>query len=105
MAIFSKVLTSSDILRRLSMPENTLKAFPPAQKGHEIILPVKDDAGILWSFRCRIPAIGFSKPVVFGNWFKFVRSKDLKPGDTIVLYKEMDKSSGAQYKIEVKKRD
>ncbi|KAG8646137.1 hypothetical protein MANES_10G126325v8, partial [Manihot esculenta] len=99
---FSKILTSSDILRRLSIPENSVKAFPSAQK---IILHVKDDSGNVWSFRCRIPAIGFSKPVVFGNWFKFVRSKDLKPRDTIVFYKEMDECSGAQYKIEVKKRD
>ncbi|KAF2319894.1 hypothetical protein GH714_020152 [Hevea brasiliensis] len=105
MAIFSKILTNSDVMRRLSIPENSIKAFPPAQKGHEIILHVKDDNGTVWKFRCRMPAIGFSKPVVFGNWFQFVRSKDLKPGDMIVFYKEMDEDNGAQYKIEVKKRE
>ncbi|KAG8650272.1 hypothetical protein MANES_07G021750v8 [Manihot esculenta] len=62
-----------DVLGRLSVPETCMKEFPPAQKGHEITLHVKDDSGTVWTFRCRIPAIGFSKPVVYGDWFQFVR--------------------------------
>ncbi|KAF2319895.1 hypothetical protein GH714_020162 [Hevea brasiliensis] len=110
MVMFSKILTSVDITRRLSAPENCIRALPPAEKGQEMSLHVKDkETGVIWTFRCKIPAegipaVGFSKPFVFGNWFQFVRSKDLKPGDMIVFYKEMDdEGTGAQYKIEVKK--
>ncbi|EEF29362.1 conserved hypothetical protein [Ricinus communis] len=105
MAMFSKVLQCPDIERGLSVPEACIKAFQPTDKGTEMNLQVRDESGIVRTFRCRIP-IGLNpKPVVFGDWLQFVRSKDLKQGDAITFYKEKDHATGADYRITVKKRE
>ncbi|KAJ9189281.1 hypothetical protein P3X46_000593 [Hevea brasiliensis] len=105
MLVFLKIRTSIDITRRLSVPENCIRALPPAEKGQEMSLHVKDnETGVVWTFRCKIPAEGYSKPVIFGDWLQFTRTKDLRPGNWVAFHQEMDEATEAQYKIEVKKR-
>jgi len=59
----------------------------------------------VWTFRCRVPPGGGSKPALSGDWFSFVRSKDLKAGDAIeiALDREKDQAGGSQFTIKVKK--
>jgi hypothetical protein len=61
--------------------------------------------GQVWTFRCRVPPGGGSKPALSGDWFSFVRSKDLKAGDAIeiALDREKDQAGGSQFTIKVKK--
>ncbi|KAJ6932365.1 hypothetical protein NC651_007945 [Populus alba x Populus x berolinensis] len=72
---------------------------------HEAYLKFKDEDGQVWTFRCRVPPGGGSKPALSGDWFLFVRSKDLKVGDEIeiALDREKDQAGGSQYTIKVKK--
>ncbi|KAJ6342878.1 hypothetical protein OIU78_010738 [Salix suchowensis] len=79
----TKTLITSDIERRLLLPENCLKNFP---RGRETFLKIRDEDGIVWTFRCRIPPGNHSKPALYGEyWSAFVRQKGLKAGDIIVI--------------------
>ncbi|XVF01166.1 hypothetical protein REPUB_Repub04eG0064900 [Reevesia pubescens] len=103
MELFAKVLTHTDVERRLSCPSGCLPALPWSEGCHGIILQVKDDAGILWNFGCIVRSGVVKKPVIVSGWIQFVQSKDLHTGDIVILYKEDDIITGAHYKIEVKK--
>jgi len=61
--------------------------------------------GHVWTFSCRVPPGRGSKPALSGDWFSFVRSKDLKAGDAIeiALDREKDQAGGSQFTIKVKK--
>ncbi|XVE93265.1 hypothetical protein REPUB_Repub01dG0175700 [Reevesia pubescens] len=104
MAVFVKVLTITDVERRLSFPD---RCIPDLQRfeGCQIMLPVKDDAGMLWNFGCVIRYGSVRKLVIVTGWIQFVQSKDLHEDDVVVLYKEDDVVTGAHYKIEVKRSD
>jgi hypothetical protein len=67
---FTKKLDSTDVQRRLTLPENCLKDFP---KDHEANLKFKDEEGQVWTFRCRVSPGRSSKPALSGDWFSFVR--------------------------------
>ena len=93
----TKTLATTDIERRLLLPENCLKNFP---RGHETFLKIRDEEGIVWTFRCRIPPGNHSKPALYGKWFLFVRQKGLKAGDIIVIvFNKVE----AHFEIKVKK--
>nr|TKR79471.1 hypothetical protein D5086_0000272100 [Populus alba] len=99
---FTKKLNDIDIERRLLLSENCIKDFP---RGHEAYLKFKDEDGQVWTFRCRVPPGGGSKPALSGDWFLFVRSKDLKVGDVIeiALDREKDQAAGEQFTIKIMK--
>ncbi|XVF01169.1 hypothetical protein REPUB_Repub04eG0065200 [Reevesia pubescens] len=103
MELFAKVLTHTDVERRLLCPDRCLRALPWSEGSHGIILQVKDDAGILWNFGFILRSGVVKKPVIVSGWIQFVQSKDLHTGDIVILYKEDDIITGAHYKIEVKK--
>jgi hypothetical protein len=80
--------------------------FTVSQKDeHEAYLKFKDEDGQVWTFRCRVPPGGRSKPALSGDWFLFVHSKDLKVGDEIeiALDREKDQAGGSQFTVKVKK--
>ena len=91
---FTKKLNDIDIERRLLLSENCIKDFP---RGHEAYLKFKDEDGQVWTFRCRVPPGGGSKPALSGDWFSFVRSIE------IALDRERDQAGGSQFTIKVKK--
>nr|TKS04622.1 hypothetical protein D5086_0000140910 [Populus alba] len=98
---FTKKLNNIDVERRLLLSENCINDFP---RGHEAYLKFKDEDGQVWTFRCRAPPVGGS-PALYGDWFLFVRSKDLKAGDVIemALDREKDQAAAEQFTIKVKK--
>jgi hypothetical protein len=99
---FTKKLDSTDVQRRLTLPENCLKDFP---RDHEANLKFKDEEGQVWTFRCRVSPRGSSKPALSGDWFSFVRKKGLRTGDVIVIISdnEKDVAAGEHFKIKIKK--
>ncbi|KAG5248472.1 hypothetical protein OIU78_014630 [Salix suchowensis] len=101
--IFTKKLNNIDIERRIVLSENLIKDFP---RGHEAYLKFKDEDGRVWTFRCRVPPGGSSRPALSGDWFVFVRSKQLKVGDVIeiALDREKDRTGVDQFTIRFKKQ-
>ncbi|KAB5563695.1 hypothetical protein DKX38_003749 [Salix brachista] len=99
--IFTKKLSNIDIERRIVLSENLIKGFP---RGHEAYLKFKDEDGKVWTFRCRVPPGGSSRPALSGDWFLFVRSKQLKVGDVIeiALDREKDRAGVEQFTIRLK---
>jgi len=85
---------NSDVERRLLLSENCIREFP---RDHEAYLKFKDEDGQAWTFRCRVPPGGGSKPALSGDWFSFVRSIE------IALDREKDEAGGSQFTIKVKK--
>ena len=106
MAIFSKVLKDQDVNRSLSVPETCIKAFQRLEKGTDTNLRVKDESGIIWTFRCRVPSGLLPTTEFYGDWLQYVRSKDLKQGDEIIFSEVKDRATsiGADYKIEARKK-
>ncbi|TYI41251.1 hypothetical protein ES332_A01G006800v1 [Gossypium tomentosum] len=109
MEIFATVLTITDIERRLSVSNGCLllQALSHFNGCHgRIVLNVKDDEGTFWNFRCLIRTERYGpKLVIVSGWIDFVRTKDLRQGDIVVLFREEDVIAGMEYKIEVKKKN
>ncbi|EOX98130.1 hypothetical protein SCA6_006377 [Theobroma cacao] len=103
MKLFSKLLSQTDIRKRLSIPMKSFQSFPRFKAAHALDLQVKDESGVLWQFRLCIRKKNYLKPVFSTGWGKFVQSKNLQVGDKVKLYKEADQASGAQFKIKAKK--
>ncbi|XP_022748855.1 auxin response factor 22-like [Durio zibethinus] len=101
MEIFTKVLTTADVERRLSSPDICEPALPRSQGCHVMVLQVQDDTGNLWNFGYEIQPGVRPKLVLVSGWIQFIRSKGLRNGDIVILYKE----EGAHYKIRVERSD
>uniref|UniRef100_U5FWZ0 TF-B3 domain-containing protein n=1 Tax=Populus trichocarpa TaxID=3694 RepID=U5FWZ0_POPTR len=94
MAKFSKLVTKTDIHKRLSMRSSHVRDFP------EI-----DESGFVWTFQCSTRKKGHPKPVLAKGWLTFVRHKELKAGDRVKFFKVKDQSDTATpfYRIEAEK--
>ncbi|XWS54860.1 hypothetical protein CRYUN_Cryun10bG0125800 [Craigia yunnanensis] len=105
MELFSKLLTQTDIERRLSVPNQVLHLFPILDGDHRYAdLQVKDNSGGLWTFRCIWRDGIYAKPVFSKGWLEFVYAKSLKIYDKVVLYKEKDVEAAVPYRIEVTRK-
>ncbi|XVF00585.1 hypothetical protein REPUB_Repub04eG0013100 [Reevesia pubescens] len=93
MAIFSKILTKTDIEKRLSIPSKHLKSFPCFN------FQARDESGKVWPLQCTIRKEKYLKPVISRGWLEFVRSNKVQISDKITFYGE----SRGQYRIKVKK--
>ncbi|KAF9690235.1 hypothetical protein SADUNF_Sadunf01G0174400 [Salix dunnii] len=98
----TKKLNSTDVERRLLLPENCLQDL---RSDLESNLKFKDEEGQVWTFRCRASSGGRSKPAFYGDWFTFVRVKGLRVGDVVVIIsdKEKNMAAGGSFKIKIKK--
>ncbi|XVF24127.1 hypothetical protein REPUB_Repub13aG0100500 [Reevesia pubescens] len=100
--LFSKVLTSTDIGKRLAIPTRCLKQFTPEKGNYYTSVQVEDESGRIWNFGYRARKMNYPKPVFCQGWREFVISKKLCVGDGVNFYKDM-KSKGL-YKIELARR-
>ncbi|KAL4271440.1 hypothetical protein GQ457_13G007470 [Hibiscus cannabinus] len=101
--IFSKLLTQTDIERRLSVPTRILYLFHFLDDGHRSAdLRVTDAGGDVWTFRCIWRDGAYAKPVLSKGWLEFVYAKKLKMYDKVVLYGDKD-GDGVTYRIEVRR--
>ena len=83
MAEFSKLLTKTDIHKRLSLPTKFFKSLPSLEGVHAVSFEAMDEGGSVWTFQCYSREEGHPKPVLSKGWLEFVRNKKLKVGDTI----------------------
>ncbi|XVE66905.1 hypothetical protein DITRI_Ditri08aG0117600 [Diplodiscus trichospermus] len=105
MELFSKLLTQTDIERRLSVPTNILYLLPFLDGDHRYVdLQVKDSSGGLWTFRCICRDGIYAKPVFSKGWLEFVNAKNLKIHDKVVVYKEKDVEAATPYRIKAKRK-
>ncbi|KAJ6359376.1 hypothetical protein OIU76_000998 [Salix suchowensis] len=83
MVEFSKLLTSTDIQKRLSLSTKLFKSLPSFNGSHVQYLQAMDESGFVWNFKCSTRKKGHPKPVLSKGWLAFVRNKKLKVGDKI----------------------
>ncbi|KAF5732111.1 hypothetical protein HS088_TW18G00800 [Tripterygium wilfordii] len=103
MAFFEKLLTSTDVDKRLSVPTRCLPYFEGLIEGsHAVDLKVEDEKGQLMTFCCTTRKKGYKKPVFTRGWSEYVRRKKLKVGDKIIFRQSED--GGSVYKIEAQRR-
>ncbi|KAJ6672843.1 hypothetical protein OIU85_014116 [Salix viminalis] len=88
MAEFSKLLTKTDIQKRLSLPTKFFKPPPSFKGSHVQDLQAIDESGFVWSFQCSTRKKGHPKPVLSKGWLAFARHKELKNGDRVKFLKE-----------------
>ncbi|OMO92221.1 hypothetical protein COLO4_17739 [Corchorus olitorius] len=99
--IFSKILTKTDVEKRLAVPSKHLKCFPRF-KGHEHAVNIEaidDQSGKICVFQCSIRKKNHLKPVISKGWVQYVRNRQLRVGDKVKFYRE----AGGNYRIKVKK--
>ncbi|KAJ0043074.1 hypothetical protein Pint_18167 [Pistacia integerrima] len=100
MEVCSKIATLTDTRNRLELPIETLNHIVFPQGQHYVDLLVTDSSGQPWTFSCCKRREGYPKPCLRTGWLVFVRSKDVRIGDRIIL-RRLD---GGEFKIEVKRR-
>ncbi|KAE8703142.1 Detected protein of unknown function [Hibiscus syriacus] len=102
--IFSKLLTQTDIERRLSVPTRILYFLPFMDGRRYADLRVKDVGGHLWTFRCIWRDGEYAKPVFSKGWLEFVYAKNLRMYDKVELYVEKDvDEADVAYRIVVRR--
>ncbi|KAF5725858.1 hypothetical protein HS088_TW23G00588 [Tripterygium wilfordii] len=103
--IFSKILTKTDVEKRLSLPTKSLKSLPSFEVGRRcnVEFQAMDGNGRLWRFGCIIRKKGHPKPVLSKGWIAFVAHNKLQIGDQVKFYQEIANPGASQYKVEVKK--
>ncbi|GMI87914.1 hypothetical protein HRI_002460700 [Hibiscus trionum] len=105
MQIFSKYLTQTDCLKRLSIPSRVLSSFPEFHGGHAVDLLVTYET-VEWPLVCTVRRIGrYKKPVLSKGWRRFVLGNGLNVGDRLTFHKEDDESnsSSLHYRVELKR--
>ena len=112
MAIFSKLLTQDDVEKRLQVPIEWMAILPPfGGLGQEVELAVVDGAGgLFWEFqlvavekRSIIGVPNWSLYVKPDGWLRFVRYRELKVGDKIILELQENKFRGTKYVIKAQR--
>ncbi|KAF9671129.1 hypothetical protein SADUNF_Sadunf12G0015400 [Salix dunnii] len=103
MAEFTKLLTNTDVQKRLSLPTKFFKSLPSFNGSHAQDLHAVDESGFVWTFKCSTRKKGHPKPVLSKGWLAFVRNKKLKVGDTI-KFSVLDPTAAALfYRVQAEK--
>ncbi|GMJ08253.1 hypothetical protein HRI_004494500 [Hibiscus trionum] len=97
--MFSKLLTATDIKKRLAIPAKILPSLPAFNGSHAIKIHLLYGTRT-WPIICTVRKKGYKKPVFSGGlWRDFVIGSKLNVGDRISMYKVQD----SQYRVEVEK--
>ncbi|WRX14593.1 B3 DNA binding domain - like 10 [Theobroma cacao] len=105
MAVLSKVLTKTDVEKRLSVRTVNKKCFLDFGNKHKVEFKVEDKNGDVWPFVCSTrEGQDYPKPVLSKGWLRFVRRWKLAIGDRVVLHEIQGKAGTGLYRIEVIKR-
>ena len=103
MQAYPKVITKTDAGDRLNVSTERLDdrffELPDGENPLEFVaFDAKGELGP-WRFDLRTRKKGpYRKPVISGDWLKFVREKNVQVGDTVVFFKEYyyDQATGAE---------
>ncbi|KAJ0087497.1 hypothetical protein Patl1_07058 [Pistacia atlantica] len=106
MEIFSKILSNTDITKRLGFPTIALNHFSFPEEDHHYVHFLVNDSSTQngWKFRLsKRQNSNYPKPAMTGDWLKFVETRGLKQGDQVILRKLVDEAGGVNYSIAVRK--
>ncbi|OMO75180.1 hypothetical protein CCACVL1_16277 [Corchorus capsularis] len=99
---FSKILTKTDIRKRLSVRTKKKECFLNFGDKYKVEFKVIDQKGIVWPFECSKREKGkYPKPVLSKGWLAFVREWQLAVGDEVIFHEELDKAGQCFYRIQV----
>uniref|UniRef100_A0A7C9CQZ9 TF-B3 domain-containing protein n=1 Tax=Opuntia streptacantha TaxID=393608 RepID=A0A7C9CQZ9_OPUST len=85
--IVEKQLTPTDVQQCFCWPSNSLSELPGFNDNHHVEFKVLDTAGKPWTFVCCTRRTGqHAKPVLRGEWLRFVEEKGLGIGDIVIFY-------------------
>ncbi|TYH78303.1 hypothetical protein ES332_D04G217100v1 [Gossypium tomentosum] len=97
--VFSKILTVTDIKKRLAVPSAIQRSLPPFNGGHTVTFQFLYGTRP-WPIRYTIRRKGYKKPVFSGKlWKNFVIYDDLNVGDRFILYIGQGEDGSSYYKI------
>ncbi|KAJ6677754.1 hypothetical protein OIU85_008341 [Salix viminalis] len=99
--LVNKPLTTYDISSCLAYPAGTLGAFQMVQGQNAIYFNARDPTGRVWVFKLCTRFGPHKKPVIRGDWLRYVHDKRLKVGDVIILTMVEDAENGVSYNIRV----
>ncbi|KAF9671121.1 hypothetical protein SADUNF_Sadunf12G0014600 [Salix dunnii] len=99
---FAKVLSKTDIQKRLSVPSKYLSSLPSFKGDRAVEFQATDESGCDWAFKCSIRNKGHPKPVLTKGWLAFVACKDLKVGDRVTFYKMKNKRGASTHVCKVR---
>ncbi|GMJ08250.1 hypothetical protein HRI_004494200 [Hibiscus trionum] len=104
--MFSKLLTPTDINKRLAIPTKILPCFPSFNGAHAVKFHLMYGTK-MWPIVCTVRKNGYKKPVFSGRlWRKFVVGNKLNVGDRITMYKVLGEDGyyySSHYRVEVVK--
>ncbi|XVF68227.1 hypothetical protein PTKIN_Ptkin10aG0188200 [Pterospermum kingtungense] len=103
MAVFSKLLTNTDIKKRLAIPAKIMPSLPDFDGSHAVEIQLMYGTR-MWPIVCTIRKKGYKKPVFSGGWRDFVVCNNLSVGDRLTLYKVQDEAGSFYYKVQVQKQ-
>ncbi|KAF3438021.1 hypothetical protein FNV43_RR20777 [Rhamnella rubrinervis] len=87
-ASFEKLLTETDVNKKLSVPSAFLRHINGGQGGKAVEI-VDDITGKTYQLMLQTRAGKYRKPVFQSKgWLKFVKDKGLQAGDTIYFWKD-----------------
>ncbi|KAJ6677726.1 hypothetical protein OIU85_008313 [Salix viminalis] len=104
--LVNKRLTITDIASCLSYPAGSLTAFRRGQGQNGDNFNARDLTGRVWGFRlCTRDHGPYEKPVIRGEWLRYVREKGLAVDDLIILTMVQDAENGARFNIRFEAAD
>ncbi|MBA0730361.1 hypothetical protein Golax_004526 [Gossypium laxum] len=93
--MFSKLLTETDIKKRLAIPVKILPSLPGFNGSHAVRI---------WPIVCTVRKQGYKKPVFSGGlWRNFVICNSFNVGDRITMFKVQYEDGSCLYRVEVEK--
>ncbi|KAA3463355.1 B3 domain-containing transcription factor NGA4-like [Gossypium australe] len=99
--VFSKLLSDTDIKKRLAVPSAIQSSLQPFNGGHALIFHFLHGTRfwpVLYSTRRK----GYNKPVFSGRlWRNFVIYNNLNVGDRFTLYRVQVEDGSSYYMVEV----
>ena len=99
MALFYKALNCVDIEQGLVLDRGCVAALPPLRRG-QMNLSVVNGQNV-WEFTYSHTYSGSSR--FTGEWLDFARAANLRPGNKVYFYENEDQTTGARYRVEVRR--
>ncbi|GMJ03639.1 hypothetical protein HRI_004033100 [Hibiscus trionum] len=103
--MFSKLLTRTDIDKRLAIPARIMPSLPGFDGSHAVRIRLLYGTR-MWPFVCTVRRKGYYKKPVFSGrlWRDFVIRNNLDVGHRITVYKVVDEdNSSSHYRVELEK--
>ncbi|MBA0782207.1 hypothetical protein Gotri_003066 [Gossypium trilobum] len=99
--VFSKILTVTDIRKRLAVPSAIQSSLPPFNGGHTVTFQFLHGTRP-WPIRYTIRRKGYKKSVFSGKlWKSFVIYNSLNVGDRFILYIGQGEDDSSYYRVKV----